>query len=55
MMFFGGMTMGVIALQNRWNQGKSQYADSTLAAPAIVSPSALATRQNSLTSHGLGG
>lgn len=53
MMFFSGMTMAAIALQNRWNQGKSQYADSTLDAPHIMGASAAISQKSAFHSQGL--
>lgn len=55
MMFFSGMTMAAIALQNRWNQGKSKYADTTLDAPHIMGASAVVAQKSSLHSQGLSG
>lgn len=53
MMFFSGMTMAAISLQNRWNQGKSKYADSTLDAPHIMGASAVVSQKSSFHSQGL--
>lgn len=55
MMFFSGMTMAAIALQNRWNQGRSKYADTTLDAPHIMGASAVVAQKSALHSQGLSG
>ncbi|MDD2944366.1 MAG: conjugal transfer protein TraG N-terminal domain-containing protein [Acinetobacter sp.] len=54
MMFFSGMTMAAISLQNRWNQGKSKYADNTLDAPHIMGASAVISQKSAYHSQGLG-
>lgn len=53
MMFFSGMTMAAISLQNKWNQGKSKYADNTLDAPHIMGASAVVSQKSSFHSQGL--
>jgi conjugal transfer mating pair stabilization protein TraG len=52
---FLGMGQFALALQNRWNQGRSKYADSTLDSPPIIGSSPLISQKSAFKSNGLGG
>lgn len=55
MMFFSGMTMAALSLQNRWNQGRGRYANTTLDAPHVVGASPLINQRSAFQSNGFSG
>lgn len=53
MMFFSGMSMGAMAIMNRWNVGQSKYYDSSSNAVNAVAPSPIISGKSMVSSNGV--